>query len=293
MRTTGILLALFLTTAAFAQPKVDFLGPLSGENHKQKGHSYQGMDVYGGYVFSFQNQGIASVYKLGKDSFERLSTFHLDTYTKNNHANVSSFGKEKVERSDRFPVICVSYCSKKPTPDGYKDVCYVERIANDLSSATLVQTIFYDDTEGDFGYALQWVVDTRHGMLYGYGNTVSNSDPANRHRVIKFRLPKLSEGPWVVLKKSDALENYLIEDVSGYSFNPIGQGLYVKGGKLYMPTGVGTEKEPSILYIWDLRRKTMKAVDLSETTTGELEDISFWRGRFYIQGQDGLFRVKL
>jgi hypothetical protein len=31
---------------AFAQ-KADYLGQLQGENHKQKGHSYQGMDVYG------------------------------------------------------------------------------------------------------------------------------------------------------------------------------------------------------------------------------------------------------
>ena len=293
MKRNSVLLALLLAVTAHAQPKADFLGPLSGENHRQKGHSYQGMDIYGGYVFSFQNQGTATVYKLGKDSFERVSSFHLESFSPANHANVASFGKERVERSDRFPVVYVSHCSKKPAPGGYKDVCYVERISNDLSSSRLVQTIAYDDTDGDYGYAMQWVVDVRRGFIYGYGNTVNNSDPANRHRIVKFRLPELSDGSLVLLKKSDAIENFLVEDVTGFSYNPVGQGLFVKRGKLYMPTGIGTADKPSVMYVFDLRRKSISSVDLSAVTTGELEDISFWRGHFYVQGQDGIWKLYL
>ena len=291
MKKSSLLLALCLAVSASAQPKADYFGPLQGENHRQKGHAYQGMDICGGYLFSFQNQGIATVYRLGKDSLERLSSFHLESFSPANHANVASFGKERVSRKDRFPVVYVSHCSKKPAPGGYKDVCYVERVADDLSSSQLVQTIVYDDTEGDYGYAMQWVVDARKGFIYGYGNTINNSDPANRHRVVKFRLPKLSDGAVVLLKKSDALENYIVEDVSGFSYNPIGQGLFVRRGKLYMPTGVGTEKRPSVMYVFDLRRKKMTSVDLSAVTTGELEDISFWRGHFYVQGQDGVWKL--
>ena len=170
---------------------------------------------------------------------------------------------------------------------------YVERIAPDFSGSQLVQTIFYDDVNHDFGYALQWVIDRKEKMLYGYGNTINNSDPDNRHRIIKFRLPKLSEGDFITLRPEDALENYLIEDVSGFRFNPVGQGLYVEKGKLYMPTGVGKEDRPSILYIWDLRRHTMQVVDLSALTTSEFEDISRYKDAFYIQAQDGIFRVKM
>ena len=146
---------------------------------------------------------------------------------------------------------------------------------------------------GDYGYALQWVVDLKEKMLYGYGNTVNNSDPSNRHRIVKFHLPKLSDGDFVVLKPEDALENYTIEEVSSFKFNPIGQGLYIYKGKLYMPTGIGTEKHPSILYVWDLKKRSMKEIDLSGCTTGELEDIALYGNRFLIQGQDGLFSVKL
>jgi hypothetical protein len=178
--------------------------------------------------------------------------------------------------------------------NGYKDILYVERISPDFSSSELVQSIYYDDTGKDFGYALQWVVDRKHGYLYGYGNTINNTDPANRHRIIKFRLPRLSDGEFITLRPEDALENYTIEEVSGFSYNPIGQGLDIRGTKLYMPTGLGYSEYPSILYVWDLRKHTMEVVDLSTATKGELEDVSvLGRGKLLLQSQDGLFVVEL
>ena len=202
-----------------------------------------------------------------------------------------SFGVEKAASSDPLPVAYVSQCHRKPV-DGRKDVLYVERILPGFGASELVQTIFYEDSSRDFGYALQWVIDRKEKMLYGYGNTIDNRNPDNRHRIIKFRLPKLSDGSFVVLRPQDALENYLVEDVSGYRFNPIGQGLCIYRGRLYMPTGLGDVDNPSVLYVWDLKNRSMRSVDLSAGTTGELEDISR-RGRYlYIQGQDGIFRVK-
>ncbi|MBQ5597116.1 MAG: hypothetical protein IIU66_01325, partial [Clostridia bacterium] len=38
----------------------------------------------------------------------------------------------------------------------------------DMKSSQLVQTIYYDDVNKDFDYALQWVVDRKNRMLYGY-----------------------------------------------------------------------------------------------------------------------------
>ena len=271
---------------------VEFLGALQGENAGKRGYAYQGMDICGPYMMSCQNQGIATIYCLSGRKFERAGQFHLGSFHEYNHANVVSFGVEKAEKSDPMPVAYISHCHRKPI-DGKKDLLFVERIAPDFGSSELVQTIFYDDVNHDFGYALQWVVDKKNRMLYGYGNTVNNSDPANRHRVIKFRLPTLSDGSFVTLKPEDALENYLIEDVSDFRFNPVGQGLFIQDVKLYMPTGLGNATNPSILSIWYLAAREMQSIDLSSCTTGEFEDISI-RGRFvYIQGQDGLFRFKL
>ena len=50
----------------------EYLGKMQGRNHKQKGHAYQGMDVWGEYVFSCQNQGIGTIYKLGDKDFEKV-----------------------------------------------------------------------------------------------------------------------------------------------------------------------------------------------------------------------------
>ena len=288
-----ILMASLLLCAApgLRAQKADYPGQLQGENHKQKGHSYQGMDVYGNYLVSLQDKGIATIYKLSGRNFSKVGQFHLASYDPVNHANVLTFGCEKFDRRDPFPLAYVSQCHKKPYK-GMKDVLFVERIAADMQSSTLVQTILYDDRNQDFGYALQWVIDQPNRMLYGYGNTINNTDPDNRHRIIKFRLPSLSEGDFVVLKPEDALENYLIEEASGFSFNPIGQGLYVYKDKLYMPTGVGKYETPSILYVWDLVNKTMATVDLTRCTCCELEDISRYKGRFILQGQDGLFLLK-
>ena len=282
--------ALLLSLPLCAQ-KADYLGQLSGENHKQKGSSYQGMDVYGKLLVSLQDKGVATVYKLSGKDYKVLGQFHLASYDEANHSNVLSFGCEKYDSRDPLPLAYVSQCHKK-LYQGMKDILFVERIAPDFKSSSLVQIIRYDDTRGDFGYALQWVIDRKNHMLYGYGNTVNNSDPANRHRVIKFRLPAFEEGSTVVLTPEDALENYLIEDVSGFSFNPIGQGLFVWKDKLYMPTGLGKPREPSILYVWDLRSRTMEQLDLSRCTAGELEDISRYRGKFILQGQEGLFILK-
>lgn len=290
---------LLLSVTLSAKPEADHLGPMQGfppdppaeEGGKPRRHAYQGMDIYGDYMLSLQHEGYATVYRLSGDSFTKAGQFRLGSFHPYNHANVASFGVEKAQKGDPMPVVYVSHCHKKPAAEG-KDVCYVERIAPDLRSSEVVQVIHYEDVNQDFGYALQWVVDPKAKMLYGYGNTIDNSHPDNRHRIIKFRLPQLSDGAMVVLHPEDALENYLIEEVSDFRFNPIGQGLYVRGGKLYMPTGIGTGPKPSILYIWDLKKKRMQVADLTECTSGELEDIAFYKGKCWIQGQDGIFRIR-
>ncbi|MCR5560353.1 MAG: hypothetical protein K6F58_00845 [Bacteroidales bacterium] len=286
-----LIAAALLLSLPLAGQKAEYLGQLCGENHRQKGSSYQGMDVCGKLLVSLQDRGVATVYRLSGKDYRMLGQFHLASYDEVNHSNVLSFGCEKYDGGDPLPLAYISQCHKK-TYNGLKDILFVERIAPDFKSSSLVQIIRYDDRNGDFGYALQWVIDQKNRLLYGYGNTVNNTDPANRHRVIKFRLPAFEEGSTVVLTPEDALENYLIEDVSGFSFNPIGQGLYVWKDKLYMPTGVGKPGKPSILYVWDLVHKSMEVVDLTRCTAGELEDISRYRGHFIVQSQEGLFVLK-
>ena len=60
IRTILACLGLFAVTASFAQTS-QYLGEMQGMNHKKKGFSYQGMDVWNNYVFSCQNQDRKSV----------------------------------------------------------------------------------------------------------------------------------------------------------------------------------------------------------------------------------------
>lgn len=255
--------------------------------------NYQGMDCFKNYVVSLQHTGIATVWKYDGDrGLEKLGGFNLATHDEVNHSNVCSFGVEKYDRKDPVPVIYVSQCHKKPY-NGYKDILFVERIAPDFQSSTLVQTIHFDDTDQLFGYALQWVVDRKHKVLYGFGNTTKDKDvEGNRHRVIKFRLPKLSEGD-VIFTNKDILETYVVED-HGLRYATIGQGLCIDRDRLMMPTGLGTDKYPSYLFVWDLkRRRPVEVLDMSLGTTGELEDLAHYRGKkFLVQGQDGLFLLR-
>jgi len=74
---------------------------------------------------------------------------------------------------------------------------------------------------------------------------------------------------------------------------PIGQGLFIREGKLYMPTGFGSRKAPSILYVWDLQKKSMEVIDLTKSTFSELEDCSWYDGALVIQAQSGLWKICL
>ena len=234
--------------------------------------SYQGMAIWGDYLVSLQNTGQATIYRLYADSLHKLRQFPLASQMSQNHANVAFFGTERYNKTDEFPLLYVSQCSKERY-DGMKDVCFVERIS--LTSAPeLVQTIVLDDDEGLFGYALQWMIDRKRNLLIGYGNTVENMGKGNRWRTMIFPMPKLSEGPVVHLKPQDALENYCIQDLdSRFPSNHIGQGACVIKNQMFIPVGVGTEKHPSILYVWNLRKKKLDYIlNFQSQVPHEFED---------------------
>lgn len=266
------------------------LGKLQGVEKQ----SYQGMDIWKDYIVSCQNTGYVTIYKTDGNAFSKEGkSFKLASFHQNNHCNVVSFSRTFYDKKDVFPLLYVSQCQRGRI-NGRKDVIYVERIANDLKSSELVQTIYFKDVHQLFGYALQWVVDTDRNYLYGYGNTVDNTNPLNRHRIVKFRIPALDESTdgLVTLTEDDLLENYLIEDTYAAPFNPIGQGLFIRNGQLFMPTGVGNDEHPSILYVWNLDTRSMQnVIDLRKATFGELEDCACYRGELFIQAQGDLFKL--
>lgn len=249
--------------------------------------SYQGMAVWNDYVVSLQNTGQATIYRLHGDNLQKVRQFPLASQMSENHANVAFFGIERYDKSDDFPLLYVSQCSKQKYR-GMKDVCFVERIS--LTGAPqLVQTIVLDDKDGLFGYALQWMIDRKNKLLIGYGNTVENMGKGNRWRTIIFPLPKLSEGPVVHLHPRNAIDNYCIQDLDArFPSNHIGQGACVIKDQMFIPVGVGTEKHPSILYVWNLKKKRLdQIVDFQKQVPHEFEDCEPYRRSLIMQTNGG------
>ncbi len=270
----------------------ELLGKLQGAPNL----SYQGMDCWGDYIISLQNNGVATTYNYNGTSLNKIGTFQLGSYSDKNHANVACFGNQFFAKDDKMPLLFVSQAYNE-TISGQKDILSVERIANNLKSSTLVAKIQFKDVNHLFGYALQWAVDCENNFLYGFGNTISNLDDNNKHRVVKFKIPQISakgkKMQTIILTEKDMLENYLLEDYFTNYHHQIGQGLLIKHGYLYMPVGLGTSKHPSLLYVWDLsRRKMQNVIDLSLSTKGELEDCAEYMGELLIQTQGELYKLR-
>lgn len=262
----------------FSKFKLKDVGALQSDQKQ----GYQGMCIYEDWLLSLQNKGYATLYKL--PSLEKkTATFKLGCFGDTNHANVAAFGMEKFDESDPLPLVYVSQAYKNAV-NGEKDVCYVERVSLNGSSET-VQRIVLDDPKHLYGYALQWTIDHKRHHLISFGNTISNNGEGNRFRVMVFSIPHLSDGKVVHLTADDAIENYLIQDTdSRYPSKVIGQGACVWNDYLLMPTGLGSEEAPSIVYVLDLKTKKLRNIlDLSKTLTSEMEDIDFYQGDAYIQ----------
>lgn len=270
---------------------VEYMGPLDTSCKK----SFQGMDIWGKYMVSLQHTGMATLYTLDGNTAEKKGQFKLASYDSTaqgyNHANVASFGCRPVRKSDVLPLLYVTRCN--PTRwKGLDQVLFVERIRPDRNTAELVQVIGYEDSTILSRHTTQWVVDCQTGSLYGFGNTSANP---NRHFVVKFRLPEY-RGPAdcvVHLHEKDLLEKYFMEDYGiESSFQPVIQGACVRDGLLYMPTGVGTEKRPSILYVWDLNKRKMRnAIDLQKAIPVEMEDCCFVGNYLMVQCQKCWYRL--
>ena len=260
--------------------------------------SYQGMDCWNDFIVSLQNEGMATTYKYDGMNVGKIATFKLGSYSEKNTAKAASFSNQFFSREDKMPLLFVSQ-SYKEAVGGQKDVIFVERISTNMKSSKLVAKIQFKEANRLFGNTLQWVVDKENKFLYGFGNTIDDSNASNKHRLVKFKLPTVAvkaKGKniqTITLSEKDLLENYLIEDYCPLFKSMASHGLMVKYGLLYMPVGKNTDAQPSILYVWNLaKRKMQNSIDLSKSTTGELTDCAECMGELLIQSQDSIYKLR-
>ena len=161
-------------------------------------NSWQGMDVYGKYLFRAKTNGTVYVYDL-TERYQNLSiidSFQLGSYRTaagtrwgltfdtSNHAGVLCFTDKKFNNSDEFPLLLVSDGSGSDTSeiDG-KGYCYIQRIqrtGNEFTSTT-VGVIYlhwargsqahYDNDDFTTYFCFPWVQWHYYdGYIYSFGH---------------------------------------------------------------------------------------------------------------------------
>lgn len=256
---------------------------------------FQGMALYEDWLISLEHSGVATVYSLKGEKMQRKGALKLGSYSMSNHCNSANFGYAKARQEDKLPLLYVSRTNTARTADGLDRIAYVERLDPVAMKSELVQRIYLNTSPQTITGNSTWAIDKENGLLVCLTNTVRNKGVGNRHWMLTFRLPEY-RGPQdslVILTQADALENYCLEDYYNKPFSPIMQGLNVKDGLLFIPVGVGTPKEPSILYVWNMGTHRMQnEINLQEAIPSELEDSDYRNGSIYLQTQNmGILRL--
>lgn len=152
----------------------------------------------------------------------------------------------------------------------------------------MVQTI-RSGCEGEDGIAHNWVVNTRNNSLYSISTSNTKDSLGNtKHHIVRFRLPRLSEGREVVLVEGDIKEKF---DVY---FPNLLQGATIRGRFLYLPTGRSQSQaqlkdaQRALIIINLKSHKIDKIIDLERIMNNEPEDCDFYRGKLLLYcGQSG------
>lgn len=300
-----IFLILFTILPFTASAQYKYKGKTLGKGHKvtvkwlgnlEKNFraSFQGMDIWSNYLISLQNYGMASVYHFDGKKASYKGQFPLASFnnieTDRNHANSASFSTQFVQQGDKLPLMYIARCNGRPWKN-MRNICFVERINPDKMTSELVQTISYNTTSAY--NATLWAVDNDKKLLYTFGSVSGNPYP--QHFIAKFNIPSYT-GPQdsiIVLEEKDVLEKYIIEDTyKDENFHPVTQGGCIKNDIFYLPMGVGDEKRPSILYVWDLKKREMRnVINLQEAIPVEFEDCTFYGNDLIIHTQKNLFKI--
>ena len=104
-----------------------------------------------------------------------------------------------------------------------------------------------------------------------------------------FSMPKLSDGSVIHLHPQDALDNYCIQDLDKrFPSNHIGQGACIVKNQMFIPVGLGTDKHPSILYVWNLKKKRLDNIlNFQSQVPHEFEDCDIFHRSLIMQTNGG------
>ena len=221
------------------------------------GYTHQSAAVYGDYAMAVRNgRGAMRLYDLSRKT--KVNTVTLKGEDASiYHCNQSTFGVEKYEPSDYFPLLYVSQ-RVRSQKRCFTEVFRIVPLFNADSTALLsfrvekVQEIFFPPMSADNSMGnVNCVIDPDTGWMYTYSrNNNSNDDNFRRCKISKFAVPDCHQ-PEVVLNDTDIQESFMI-DANAANM----QGGCIANGRLYIGQGY-----PAAGYVYlnvvDLRTKQL------------------------------------
>lgn len=276
MKLLSFIISILIPLSAFSQLKYAVVGDY-------KSQTAQGMAIWNDMAYLLNNSGICRIFNLKTETI--TSSFLLDSFGKDNHANSASFGCEVVS-GNSIPVIYVTECHRR-------NRCFVENIV--AGKSYLIQTISATKDGKEIPIYL-WTIDNKRKILYGITRDDSNQLDSLGNKVntiIQYRLPLLDDGKEVVLSENNIVDTFSVV------FPNILQGGKVKGNYMYISLGLEEssrhrkDSKRAIVIINLKKKKIKKFIDLTKITVNEPEDIDFYKDYILLWcgQQGGLYKV--
>ena len=256
--------------------------------------NHQSAAVYGDYLFLVMTKR-QSIHLFDLARKRRVYALRSNSVTDSNiyHCNQSTFGTQRYDPSDFFPLLYISQ-RVRSEKRCFTEVFRIVPLFNSDSTALvsfrteLVQEIFFPpmSRENSMGN-VNCVIDARTGKMYTYSrNNTITDDNYMQCKISRFSIPDIHEDK-VVLEDSDIESSFMI-DIGANNM----QGACIVDSRLYIGQG-----SPSFKYIYlnvvDLREERLvKRYDLlAKGVDWEPEGCYYYDGNVMLSYTKGISRI--
>ena len=260
----------------------------------------QGAACYGKYLFQFTSGAHVEVYDMEAKTL--LDYVQLPVSSSLAHNDTVSFGSQKVDVTDEFPIVYVSGSQVQMTaPVGYVWAYRIVHTQADTDNNieeswtfTLVQTITTPAISNVWAFP-DVVMDNHDGTMWIMGwNSDINNPPANDPyggtacKFTKFKVPKLSEGSEVTLLWDNAITSFVVNNM-----HRVQQGCLYYNGLIYVPYGVKSSGYQGIDIVSIDETRAITNINLYGTPITEPEAVVIYNGELYIpsQSNDAIWKL--
>ncbi len=292
------------TTTIYFKPNEDPVGlnPKKEEVFYTKFSQYadlsfkhQSAAVYDDYVFFVERCRMSvCLYDLSRKAIVYTATFKPAGSISIYHCNQSTFGTERYDPSDPFPLLYVSQRAKS----GKR--CFVEVLRihpkyNEDQTAIvsfkleLIQEIYFPTMTRDNSLGnVNCVIDARKGAMYTYSRNNRSADGNYLQcKISRFEIPDIKQQQ-VVLEDSDIESSFMI-DISAENM----QGACIVDDLLYIAQGYPSTKYIYLNVVNLQQERLVKRYDLlGSGVDWEPEGCFYYDGSIMLSHTNGISRIE-